>query len=133
MTDKVYEQLKERYKCPIWRDRESNYIPITLLSDSYLLNIIRYLQRHQETYNNALGLFYGGGGPTPGSMAEYYLEHELDEMGEQAAIVSGWLSYFKDYVTKERSHLIFPGDKNAPYDWHLSSIIASIGKVITGK
>lgn len=95
--DNVPQMLIDRYKCPIWIDREGNYHPITIIHERYLGNIINFLNRGIHYLSEGIDDGWRVLGMLNGEMAQMQVEGELEALEEKRLGVI----YIRDIMLKE--------------------------------
>lgn len=99
MNLKAYEELKKRYKCPIWQTKAGELVPLTIMNQYHMLNAYKMVLREIAEYDYAYSMLYSPTwGPDPDSMAFDAAEREMERYEVEYRPV---LTYWKDAFEQE--------------------------------
>lgn len=77
----------------VWTTKEGKRIPISKMSDSHLLNTIKFLERKSDAFDIIPPMFQG-------EMAQYYADQEYDDAMEHRMEILGMVELMKVEANK---------------------------------
>lgn len=85
----------------VWVTKDGTEILVSEMGGRHLMNAYKWLQREIRSYREAQSAFYHPVlGPSPGSMAEYYAEQEVETYPETIAGLRAWLEILGEEIDK---------------------------------